>query len=415
LGPLQSQVYRFEANPSGTFFYHAHKSMLDSDGASGMLIVTPKQSNSKTPAYDEERHVFLKDWWHATSDQQVVGLMASPFVFVGSPDAILVNGKAIWFQCAQGGQYFNNSNYCLSTCTNMSSSLETINVSAGKTYRLRIVNAASLVIMNVAFKDHNLTIIEQDGTMIDPVEVTSLDLSPGQRFSVLLEANQDPATYWMKVSVRFRNYPNITGLAILQYEEANTTIPSLTTESPLNVMWNDTMFGMAQEGMVKTQDPSSFSESSALRADSSTIRRLILVSTQAKDPSTGGLVWAINNVSSNGMTTSPEPLLMRAYEAASIEYPGSVEGTVDLLENPPVVFNYSNPLVEGPGPMVGSKATQILRLLKGDVVEIIFQNTRALNNVSELHSWHVHGHSAWLLAWEVELLMRPRTLQITTL
>jgi hypothetical protein len=97
------------------------------------------------------------------------------------------------------------------------------------------------------------------------------------------------------------------------------------------------------------------------------------------------------------MTTSPEPLLMRAYEAASIEYPGSVEGTVDLLENPPVVFNYSNPLVEGPGPMVGSKATQILRLLKGDVVEIIFQNTRALNNVSELHSWHVHGHSAWVV------------------
>mmetsp|Transcript_1948 Transcript_1948/g.2989 ORF Transcript_1948/g.2989 Transcript_1948/m.2989 type:complete len:508 (-) Transcript_1948:218-1741(-) len=395
LGSLQSQVYRFLAYPPGTHFYHAHKSMIVADGASGMIIVTPNSSSTQEPTYDEERQVFLKDWWRATSDQQVVGLLSVPFVWVGSPDSILVNGKAIWFQCAQGGQYFNNSNYCMPSCTNASSSLETISVTAGKTYRLRIVNAGSLVIMNVAFEDHNLTVIEADGTMINPFVVDSLDLSPGQRYSVLLEANQDPAAYWMRVTVRSRNYPNVTGLAVLQYTGANSTV---STGFPGNVLWNDTGYGISQEGMMQTQDPSLYPEATALRVNTSSVRRFFLVTTQAKVFSTGALVWAVNNISSNAVTTLFEPLITMAYKAAKEGgWPVDIEGTVDLPEYPSTIFDYTKPLLEGPGQFVGSEAPLVLKLVKDEVVELVFQNTRALNNVSELHSWHSHGHSVWVV------------------
>lgn len=370
--------------------------MMESDGASGMIVIKPNSSSPQPPEYDEDRQVFLKDWWHTTSDQQVVGLMSNPFKFVGSPDALLVNGKAIWFQCLPGGAYFNNSDYCLSTCTNYTSSLDTINVTAGKTYRLRMINAASLVVMNVAITNHNITIIEVDGTIVNPISVTSLDLSPGQRFSVLLTADQDPADYWLRVTVRFRNYPNITGMSILRYIDVNSTLPSITENLPPNVMWNDSTFGQDQEASLSSKEPSSYLESLAL-SESGDVRRLILVSTQVKDPISGKTLWAINNVSSTTLTTLSEPLIVTAYTAAKNGWPVPVEGTVDLPEKPPVPFNYSSPVWEGPGPNVGSQGNLVLRLKKGDVVELVFQNTLALNNVSELHSWHIHGHSAWVI------------------
>jgi FtsP/CotA-like multicopper oxidase with cupredoxin domain len=53
LGPLQSQVYTFDAYPPGTHYWHDHTSYNLADGISGPIIIHPK-----TPepfVYDEER------------------------------------------------------------------------------------------------------------------------------------------------------------------------------------------------------------------------------------------------------------------------------------------------------------------------------------------------------------------------
>jgi hypothetical protein len=34
----------------------------------------------------------------------------------------------------------------------------------------------------------------------------------------------------------------------------------------------------------------------------------------------------------------------------------------------------------------------LMELSYGEVVDVVFQNARALNNVSEHHPWHIHGH-----------------------
>lgn len=39
----------------------------------------------------------------------------------------------------------------------------------------------------------------------------------------------------------------------------------------------------------------------------------------------------------------------------------------------------------------------IIPLRQGEVVDVLIQNSRALNNVSEQHPWHLHGHSFWVL------------------
>lgn len=51
----------------GTYFWHDHSSANRADGLSGPLIVTSttKDPIKKAYAYDEEKTIYLSDWWHA--------------------------------------------------------------------------------------------------------------------------------------------------------------------------------------------------------------------------------------------------------------------------------------------------------------------------------------------------------------
>ena len=51
----------------------------------------------------------------------------------------------------------------------------------GKTYLLRIINAASLAYQSVCFEGHDLTIVAADAYPVQPVNVTCLDINSGQR------------------------------------------------------------------------------------------------------------------------------------------------------------------------------------------------------------------------------------------
>jgi FtsP/CotA-like multicopper oxidase with cupredoxin domain len=275
LGPFQSQEYVFEASPAGTHFWHAHATLHVADGITGPFIVRP--AVTEPFKYDEEIIMFLQDWFIETGEQQIVGLKSWPFVWVGNPNSILINGKGIAPECQEGGQSFNVSTICLPTCQNDPTELLDITtVETGKTYRLRIINSAQLVMMNFAITDHNLTIVKVEGTTVDPVTVDSLDIAPGERYDVLLTANQEPGTsFWIETTIRERNIPDVIGRAILQYAGGNVTLPQ---ESPKHPAWDDTAHGVAQDESLFTSDVASHPESVAL--NSSSVTRYILVGTQ---------------------------------------------------------------------------------------------------------------------------------------
>ena len=120
LQPLATQNFTFEAYPAGTFFWHGHygkqdkkllysisclysssnlftplqinTGMSEADGISGPLIVHPKKP--PTYEYDEDVVVFLQDFYSVTAEQQQVGLMSFPFVWVVSV-FILLRGRHI--------------------------------------------------------------------------------------------------------------------------------------------------------------------------------------------------------------------------------------------------------------------------------------------------------------------------------
>jgi FtsP/CotA-like multicopper oxidase with cupredoxin domain len=220
--------------------------------------------------------LFLQDWYIETGTQQLDGLLSFPFLFVGNPNSFLINGKGIAPECQAGGANFNNSLMCLPACQNDTLSLlSTVNVTAGMTYRLRLINSGQLVYVNVAIARHNMTIVQVEGTNVEPLNVSSIDIGPGQRYDVLVTADQPAGSYMIEATVRERPIFDVKGMAIFQYDGSPIQIP---TEAPPHPRDNETTFGIAQDVSLRALDASNYPPVGALNATN--VKRYVLVGTQ---------------------------------------------------------------------------------------------------------------------------------------
>lgn len=73
--------------------------------------------------------------------------------------------------------------------------------SRNKTYRLRLINPGTFVAMQFSVDSHVLTVVEGDGTAVEPVQVSSVSVAVAQRYSVLLTTNQTAGAYWMRADL----------------------------------------------------------------------------------------------------------------------------------------------------------------------------------------------------------------------
>eukprot|EP00539_Tryblionella_compressa_P000580 CAMPEP_0178737078 /NCGR_PEP_ID=MMETSP0744-20121128/2780_1 /TAXON_ID=913974 /ORGANISM="Nitzschia punctata, Strain CCMP561" /LENGTH=372 /DNA_ID=CAMNT_0020389591 /DNA_START=143 /DNA_END=1261 /DNA_ORIENTATION=- len=247
-----------------------------------------------------------------------------------------------------------------------------------------------------------MTIVEIEGTPVNPVTVQNYDLSPGQRVSALVTANQDSGNFWIETTVREREVPGLTGRAILTYSGSELALPS-DADVPSHPEWDDSEYAKEVQDQLTTLNASSYEESSALTVDDSEIDRYVVLGTQNLRVDENGeafqLKWAMNNIS---FAMPQEPLIGTAVQQArNLGWPldQPLEGTIDLPRDLPSEWNWTEPVQGegGPGGNLGSVETAIIRLTKGQVVEIVFQNARALNGAAEFHPWHLHGHSFWVV------------------
>ncbi|KAH6760423.1 hypothetical protein C2S51_017372 [Perilla frutescens var. frutescens] len=95
------------------------------------------------------------------------------------PSVILMNGK---------GPYSSNA----------STSYESFNVSKGKTYRFRISNVGTQFSFNFRIQNHKMVLVETEGSYTNQISLDSLDVHVGQSYSVLVNADQDEADYYMR-------------------------------------------------------------------------------------------------------------------------------------------------------------------------------------------------------------------------
>ncbi|EFQ35509.1 L-ascorbate oxidase [Colletotrichum graminicola] len=340
---------------SGTYFYHSHVG-FQAATMSGPLIIEDEEEPPY--AYDEERIVYLTDYFNKTDSDIEAGLMGSPFTWSGETNAVLINGVgvAIGETAGQGD------------CA-----LPVIDVEPGKTYRLRFIGATALSMVQMGIMGHdNLTIIEVDGSYTKPHTEKFMQLSTGQRFDVILQAKteeelQGTTDYLIQLETKER--PQVYhGYGVLRYSGAPPQISTAPDVPPL------TFSNKTYEWAEYAFEPM---EADDFPLASEVTRRIHIDSRQL---STQSIRWQLNGLEWNE-TSSP--------------YPGDKPYLVNIYENGPSAIPNYTAAIENNG---WDPATLTWPAKMGEVLEIIWHNTGSLvdgNGGLDFHPLHAHGGHYW--------------------
>lgn len=201
--PGSSKIYSFHVTQYGTSWYHSHYSNQYGNGVVGALVVKgPASAN-----YDIDLGPYMiSDYYHETADRLH---LRAELVSNGAPpdsDNVLFRGKNI-NPAGSGGAY------------------DRLTLTPGKKHLIRLINPSVDNSFTVSIVGHNFTVITNDLVPVDPVVRSSLFMGVGQRYDIILEANQPVANYWLNATLEANNncghsrnpYP----AAILSYSGAS--------------------------------------------------------------------------------------------------------------------------------------------------------------------------------------------------
>ncbi|KAK6118390.1 hypothetical protein DH2020_047807 [Rehmannia glutinosa] len=373
--PGDTFVYRFVVDRPGTYLYHAHYGMQREAGLYGSIRVSLPDGESEPFVYDYDRSIILTDWYHKSTYEQAAGLSSIPFVWVGEPQSILIQGKGK-FNCNTPGIEAGLCNATHPECVPYA-----LTVVPGKTYRLRIGSLTALSALSFEIEGHNMTVVEADGHNVEPFVVKNLFIYSGETYSVLIRADQDPSrNYWASAKVVSRNSTTPNGLAILNYYP-NHPRRNPPTIPPVGPNWDDVRPRMAQSQAIKAHHD--FVHSPPQTSD----RVIVMLNTQNRI--NGNVRWSVNNVSFNLPHT---PYL--------IAYKHNLLHTFEQRP-PPDGYDSANYDIFSVASNVNATTSNgTYRLKFNTTVDIILQNANTMNrNNSETHPWHLHGHDFWVVGY----------------
>ncbi|KAF2664586.1 putative multicopper oxidase, type 1 [Microthyrium microscopicum] len=210
LAPGDSKTYTFQATQYGTSWYHSHWSAQYADGVVGPIVV----NGPATANYDIDLGAYpVSDWfsrftaWQFLYNANVTlqeGLAPPP------GDTIVINGTNV--NSSGGGKY------------------NQVTLTPGKTHRLRIINTSSELSLRVTLDGHTFTVISNDWVPIQPFETNQLLLTVGQRYDVIVTANQTAGNYWFRADAanECQEFVNSNAKAIFTYDGTPVATPNTT-------------------------------------------------------------------------------------------------------------------------------------------------------------------------------------------
>jgi FtsP/CotA-like multicopper oxidase with cupredoxin domain len=158
--------------------YHSHTSAQYGDGIMGGIVFDgPTSSN-----YDIDLgpYIFSEDYAGLTAWQ--VNALAQQALQNGSPPPaasnIVINGTA------QSASSQGTSNQ--------------VTITKGKKYRLRLINGGIDSYIRVSLDNHIMTVMSADFVPINPFTTQWLLLAIGQRYDVVIHADQTADNYWFR-------------------------------------------------------------------------------------------------------------------------------------------------------------------------------------------------------------------------
>ncbi|KAL9384764.1 hypothetical protein Peur_021774 [Populus x canadensis] len=114
----------------------------------------------------------------------------------------------------------------------------TFTVDQGKTYRFRISNVGLTTSINFRIQGHKMLLVEVEGTHSLQNTYDSLDIHPGQSYSVLVTADQAAHDYFIVVSTRFTSQV-LTTTSILHYSNSAGSVSDTPLGGPtIQIDWS---------------------------------------------------------------------------------------------------------------------------------------------------------------------------------
>ncbi|KAH9304726.1 hypothetical protein KI387_009130 [Taxus chinensis] len=369
--PGNSFTQRFRIiDQEGTLWWHAHISYLRAT-VHGALVIYPRfRKPYPFPKPTAEFPLILGEWWNANVEDVINDAIRRGAVPLES-DGYTIN--------SQPGDLFP----CSANDTTR------ISVKSGKTYLMRIVNAA----MNHAYffkiAEHNLTVVAVDASYTKPYRTDLLLIQPGQTMDVLLTTPKTSGLFYIAVRVynsqppRGLPFVNTTGTAILEYRgtTSNNSVPLMPTLPAFTD--TQTAFNFANSlRSLQSSVPQSVDEEMLITEGFGLVS---CPNNSCAGINGGRAVGSLNNIS----FVTPDIAILQSY------YYG-VNGvfTRDFPDNPPLKFNYSqqNPPLSIWQPELGTK----VKVLKfNSNVQIVFQNTGIIT--IQNHPIHLHGHDFYVV------------------
>lgn len=109
-----------------------------------------------------------------------------------------------------------------------------LNVIRGLRYRLRLVAISCDPNWVFSIDGHNMTVIEADGINTKPLLVDSVQIFAGQRYSLILHANQPIRNYWIRADPNFgpTGFEGGINSGILHYLGASSSQDPTSIQAP---------------------------------------------------------------------------------------------------------------------------------------------------------------------------------------
>jgi laccase len=288
-----------------------------------------------------------------------------------------------------------------------------VHVEFGKTYLLRVINAALNTELFFAIANHSLTVVELDSEYVKPFTVSKgIVIAPGQTTNVLVTADQRPGTYYMVgkshstilvtdmtglppsgLPLILADVPPIPTTGLFKYKHADKHAPMrFAGNSRANCTYypdlpeqNDTVYSTAFAALPRALFPGQL-------PISDNIRHLFFTVGTGTEPCTAAIPCSVQQGAyrATGMVqnisfVSPTTAILQAFY---FNIPGVYSPT--FPDFPPKPYDYTAAPSPPEGGQVAEKATRVTEVEYGTVVELVLQDVN--NFAFESHPFHLHGY-----------------------
>lgn len=274
-----------------------------------------------------------------------------------------------------------------------------LKVKPGKTYLLRLINAALNDELFFKIKNHTFTVVDADATYVKPFETDTIFITPGQTSNVLLKTKNLTSNTMFLMAARpystaaSGTFDNTTVAGVLEYNTNNTPLTNTTIKNlPLPSLpainatsyvanWTNKFRSLANARFpinVPKTVQNNFFFTVGLGNDPCPKNQTCQVPNGTK------FAASINNVS----FTSPTTALLQARYSGKLT---SVSAT-NFPSFPVKKFNYTGP---PPNNTFVSHGTKVVVLPYNTTVELVMQGTTIFG--AENHPLHLHGFNFYVV------------------